>query len=207
MIRSIALAAVSAVALGSAAFAADLPDTKGAPVYAPPPPVFSWNGAYVGGQVGYAWGTTTTSSFVTAAPGISVAGPSHDNSGVVGGGHVGYNYQISQFIVGVEGDVNGADYTGNGFDLLGLALSQRTAVDGSHPHLRHRRRGVRVDPQFCRPRHADDRPGRLDGRGRRRICDRQRLVGARRISLHGLRPLQSRPHQHVRRTFLRPLPR
>jgi len=131
MIRSIVLAAVSAVALGSVAFAADLPDTKGAPVYAPPPPVFSWTGAYVGGQVGYAWGTTTTSSFITAAPGVRVAGPSHDNSGVVGGGHVGYNYQISQFILGVEGDVNGADYTGNGLDLLGFSLSHRTAVDGS----------------------------------------------------------------------------
>ncbi|MEW6437369.1 MAG: outer membrane protein [Pseudomonadota bacterium] len=117
--------------MSSVAFAADLPDTKGAPLYAPPPPVFSWNGAYVGGQVGYEWGTTTTSSFVNAAPGVRVSGPSQDDSGVVGGGHVGYNYQISQFIVGAEGDVNGADYTGNGFDLLGLSLSHRTAVDGS----------------------------------------------------------------------------
>jgi outer membrane immunogenic protein len=131
MIRSIALAAVSAAVMGSVAFAADLPDTKGAPLYAPPPPVFSWNGAYVGAQVGYGWGTTTTSSFVNAAPNVIVGGPSHDDSGVVGGGHVGYNYQISQFIVGVEGDINGADYTGNGFDLLGLSLSHRTEIDGS----------------------------------------------------------------------------
>jgi hypothetical protein len=40
MIRSIGLAAVSAAVMGSVAFAADLPDTKGAPLYAPPP-VFS----------------------------------------------------------------------------------------------------------------------------------------------------------------------
>jgi outer membrane immunogenic protein len=130
MIRSIALAAVSAAVLGSVAFAADLPDTKGAPLYAPQPPVFSWTGAYVGGQVGYAWGTTTTNSFVTGTN-VSLGGPSHDDSGVVGGGHVGYNYQINQFILGVEGDVNGADYTGDGLDGLGVSLSHRTAVDGS----------------------------------------------------------------------------
>jgi len=38
--------------------AADLP----APVYkAPPAPVWSWSGFYIGGQVGAAWGTTEAS--------------------------------------------------------------------------------------------------------------------------------------------------
>ena len=44
MIRSLLLASAMTVVAG-AAFAADLPDTKGAPVYAPPLiPVFSWTG-------------------------------------------------------------------------------------------------------------------------------------------------------------------
>ena len=45
---------------GGTALAADLPSEKGPPVYAPPPPpAFSWSGVYLGGQVGYDWGTTS----------------------------------------------------------------------------------------------------------------------------------------------------
>ncbi len=33
-------------------------------------------------------------------------------NGVVGGGHVGYDYQIGMFVLGVEGDANGSSYRG-----------------------------------------------------------------------------------------------
>jgi hypothetical protein len=56
MYRKILLASVGAIALsGSAALAADLPSRAPPPVYLPPPPIFTWTGIYVGGQVGYAW--------------------------------------------------------------------------------------------------------------------------------------------------------
>ncbi|HEY0144569.1 MAG TPA: outer membrane beta-barrel protein [Methylovirgula sp.] len=117
--------------------AADLPSSKGPPVYAPPPPVFSWTGVYIGGQVGYEWGRTT---FATVNPvtGVIAGGfPAIDEQGVVGGGHVGYNYQLGGlglgfggFLVGIEGDVNGASYTGS--ELLGVTtLRERTPVDAS----------------------------------------------------------------------------
>ncbi len=58
MYRNIFLASVGAIALtGSAAFAADLPSRAPPPVYLPPPPIFTWTGIYIGGQVGYAWGS------------------------------------------------------------------------------------------------------------------------------------------------------
>jgi hypothetical protein len=57
MIRKFLLASVGAIALtGSAALAAEPPPAP-PPVYLPPP--FTWTGVYVGGQIGYAWGTGT----------------------------------------------------------------------------------------------------------------------------------------------------
>ncbi len=42
------LASVSVIALTGSAFAADL-----APPPPPPVPIFTWTGAYIGGQIGY----------------------------------------------------------------------------------------------------------------------------------------------------------
>lgn len=48
------------------AFAADLPAEKGVPAYAPPPPpAFSWNGFYVGANVGYIQSNTGESTYGT----------------------------------------------------------------------------------------------------------------------------------------------
>jgi outer membrane immunogenic protein len=75
------------------ALGADL-GTKG-PLKAPPPlaPVFSWTGFYVGGHGGYGWSDSQGTSM----------------SGGFGGGQVGYNYQMNNFVWGIEGDIAGAD--------------------------------------------------------------------------------------------------
>ncbi len=39
--------------------------------------------------------------------------PSYTDSGVVGGLHAGYNYQIDQFVLGIEGDIEGSSYSGS----------------------------------------------------------------------------------------------
>ncbi len=97
MYRKILLASVGAIALtGSAAFAADLPSRAPPPVYLPPPPIFTWTGIYIGVQIGGAWGSggshfnafdPDTDTFVDRSFGGTP-------SGVIGGGHVGFNYQI-----------------------------------------------------------------------------------------------------------------
>lgn len=100
------VAALGLVAAGAAS-AADLPSRKGpvaAPVYMPP--AFTWTGFYVGANAGYAWGNVNTNGFTLTNTG--------DLDGFVGGAQVGYNYQMGQFVVGLEADIQGADLsTGN----------------------------------------------------------------------------------------------
>jgi outer membrane immunogenic protein len=36
-----------------------------------------------------------------------------DVDGFIGGGHLGYNYQIQQFVLGIEGDLDYANIKGN----------------------------------------------------------------------------------------------
>jgi outer membrane immunogenic protein len=98
----------------TSALAADLPSTKGAPPYAPPPPALSWTGVYVGGQVGIQTGQTSWDRFDPTNTILIYSEIPYANNGVVGGGHIGYNYQVSQFVFGLEGDVEGTNYNGNG---------------------------------------------------------------------------------------------
>ncbi len=104
------VAAIGLVAAGAAS-AADLPSRKGpvvAPVYAP---VFTWTGFYVGANAGYGFGNVNAGTFALART-VSIG----DIDGFVGGGQIGYNYQIGQIVLGVEADIQGADLkASNGF--------------------------------------------------------------------------------------------
>jgi outer membrane immunogenic protein len=126
MYRKLLLASVAGLALtGSAAFAADLPSRAPPPVYLPPVPIFTWTGIYLGGQVGYAWGNNSGGTFV-AGDGLGdifTANFSGSPQGVIGGAHVGYNYQINQWVLGIEGSVDGTSLSktvvATGTDLFG----------------------------------------------------------------------------------------
>lgn len=147
MISKLLLSSGLVLAMAASAVAADLPSEKGPPSFAPPPPpVFSWTGIYIGGQVGYEWGRTSSAVDTGAVAGLVGIGSSDDH-GVVGGGHVGYNYEVGSLgsvlpmfggmggglVIGVEGDVNGASYSGTN-DVLGAGtvfLHSRTDLDAS----------------------------------------------------------------------------
>lgn len=109
MYRKLLLASAAAVALsGTAALAADLPSRAPPPAYIPPPPIFSWTGIYVGGQVGYGWGTGNFNRNLIIPGGPALSGTLGQNpNGVIGGAHVGYQYQINQWVLGIEGSVDG----------------------------------------------------------------------------------------------------
>ena len=111
-VRDIFLSAAAMLPMSVSAFAADLP-SRVAPIA--PPPVFSWTGFYLGGQVGYQWTAESSGTVYGIAPGAVIGGePNFNQAGVIGGGHVGYNYQINQIVLGIEGDVEGSTFTGSG---------------------------------------------------------------------------------------------
>jgi outer membrane immunogenic protein len=97
--------ALAAVALAGAGFAvsaqaADLPYGSRAPYTVNQPlNAYSWAGPYLGGNLGYAWG--------------SVDNNPTKPSGFVGGVQAGYNWQSGQLVFGAEGDIQatGADDT------------------------------------------------------------------------------------------------
>jgi outer membrane immunogenic protein len=100
MIRKLLLSSLALASLAGTVFAADLPSRAAPPVFTPPSiPVFSWTGIYIGGQVGYEFGTDSN----------DLNPSSTSSSGVIGGAHIGYNYQFSasSFVLGLEGDVEG----------------------------------------------------------------------------------------------------
>ncbi len=102
------VAIVAALTAAPAAFAADMPAQ--APVYAkapPPAPVYNWTGFYVGGNVGGAWEKASgTSNWFDSGdvPANNPQANSLNSSSVIGGVHGGYNWQINQWVLGVEGD-------------------------------------------------------------------------------------------------------
>ncbi|RAI40059.1 outer membrane protein [Rhodoplanes roseus] len=72
------------------------------------PPGWSWTGVYVGGHVGAAWGRTEWTT--ATGTGREVW---NDVDGIVAGGQVGADYQMGQWVVGVEGSWSWSDLDGN----------------------------------------------------------------------------------------------
>ena len=110
----IGIAAVAAI-FASGALAADLPArtyTK-APVYVDP--VYNWTGFYIGGNVGYSWGRSSdTSSLTNTAGTVLFASTDKSNlDGIVGGGQIGYNWQMQSWLFGLEADIQGTGEKGS----------------------------------------------------------------------------------------------
>ena len=122
---SIALiAAASTVALTQLASAADLP--RKAPVYVPPVPVADWSGVYVGLEGGYGWGKQNFdpafdpfSGPVGMAVDLPWAEGGHPSIGSVTqrgglfGGFFGVQKQWGSWVLGLEGDIDGASIKGS----------------------------------------------------------------------------------------------
>jgi outer membrane immunogenic protein len=96
--RILAISVAIAIPAAGSAAAADLPRGP-TPYYPPPASIYNWTGLYAGLNLGYEWGKVTNTSI--------------DPSGVAGGGQIGYNWQIGQFVFGAETDIqiSGADDT------------------------------------------------------------------------------------------------
>src|SRR3954451_23882221 len=109
------IALLATIPLIGPGLAADLPVRAPAPVYkaAPPPPVMTWSGAYIGGSLGARWSETyaaVTSVLLGTSAGIPddlTVGPANafDSVAFRAGGYFGMNWQLSQqTVVGFEAD-------------------------------------------------------------------------------------------------------
>lgn len=103
------------IGFSGSALAADLPPSPVPPrapaAYVPAVlPVYNWGGIYVGINGGWGWGNVKYTANAVGGPGgfPGSTGSLHDNGGVVGG-TLGFNWQASAFVFGVEGDW---DYSG-----------------------------------------------------------------------------------------------
>jgi len=124
--RKLLLASAALCAGTWGAFAADLPTRKGPPP-APVAQPFSWTGFYVGVSGGYAdptadlsvmpgsnWNGDGDWNANSAGPGVNAAGTAQIGlHGFIGGVTAGYNYQINNIVLGVEGDANLLDLHGS----------------------------------------------------------------------------------------------
>ena len=99
-------AAVFIASLWLLAGAAQAADLGGAPRGSikddpiPYAPARSWTGLYIGTHAGYAWSDNDWQD--------ALGSSSHDGSGWLAGGQIGYNLQLNQIVIGVEADASSA---------------------------------------------------------------------------------------------------
>jgi outer membrane immunogenic protein len=105
-------------------YAASYP-VKAAPVM--PAHVYSWTGHYIGANAGGHWSSDKNSDSFSA-PGFSsgnvvainaVLPTDLSSSGFAGGVHAGYNWQVSNFVLGVEADFNWLSGSGSNTSATG----------------------------------------------------------------------------------------
>jgi outer membrane immunogenic protein len=137
ILRVAIVAAISAIPVLHIASAADLPVKAPQTVLAP---VYNWTGFYVGGNVGYGWGTAENNlslSHPLVAPGLSgtlAATDSNKIKGVIGGLQAGYNWQFARnWLAGVEADIQasgqkGSNIYGATIVLAGVSLGNNAAT-------------------------------------------------------------------------------
>ena len=124
MKKQLLLAGVAVAALiGSPpSHAADLGLLK-----APPKPVFTWTGCYVGGNIGFGVGGKEFSDHPGGSALVGGTELEDGIAGFLGGGQIGCNYQYANnWVFGIEGAGSAADLTGNRITFNGKSLSAKT---------------------------------------------------------------------------------
>jgi outer membrane immunogenic protein len=124
--------------VGAVAFALTITTANAAdlrrPVYkAPPPPVWSWTGFYLGANVGYSWGRSNTDIHLTGANTLLTvnfaANRSFRMDGVIGGGQLGYNLQNGIWVWGIEADIQASGQKGSTAFTCALLCTSGDAFD------------------------------------------------------------------------------
>jgi outer membrane immunogenic protein len=118
MKKTLAAATFAVLGGAGAANAADVYSPAASLKDVPYVAVPTWTGFYIGAHVGGAWADLKTTDTLPSLAGLGNQW-SNDTDGVVGGGQLGYNYQLGgNYVIGIEADFGG------------LGLSQRQTPYG-----------------------------------------------------------------------------
>lgn len=111
--KRLIVATVALAAMTASSFAADIRPSRMemAPVRGPAILPFHWGGWYAGVNLGGGWANDSI-------------------DGIVGGGQIGFNWQMNQIVFGVEADIQGTTMSGSRVLTVGAAtLSETQDVD------------------------------------------------------------------------------
>ena len=128
--KSFLLATVGLVALVGMAAPASAADMA---VKARPPapvlaPIYDWSGFYIGANGG--WGQSRNCWDFVDVAGIVVADGCRERSGGLVGGQIGYRWQASQWVFGLEAQGDWADLSNTRVSVVDPPFSTRTKTDG-----------------------------------------------------------------------------
>ena len=203
--KKILLGTVALAALGMAAAPASAADLAARPyTKAPPPmvqPIYDWSGFYIGINGG---GGTSHKCWDLMTGTLATAEGCHDATGGTVGGQIGYRWQLSSWVFGLEGQGNWADFKGSNTNLTNTLLRDTSKIDAFglitgqvgyawNSALFYVKGGGAVvgDKQQhdghceqCAERQRQANPLGWHGRRRSRIWLRAELVGWRRIRPH-----------------------
>ena len=137
--KGLLLGVVGLVALGATAptNAADIPAKAYTKAPAMVAAIYDWTGFYVGLNGGGGSARECWDLVQTAAAGVfvpPVAQGCHNATGGTAGGQIGYRWQSANWVFGVEGQGNWADFKGSNLNLQGglnvpAGLSDQTKLD------------------------------------------------------------------------------
>jgi outer membrane immunogenic protein len=119
MIRRFVLSAIISIDCAGAAVATDFVPSRKSPPPSPPPAAFTWDGFYLGGQIGGGRATDKLSQTDAFDPTLQLGYASLGASGIIGGAHAGYNWQFGSIVTGLEGDIEGTSLSKSS-NCLGL---------------------------------------------------------------------------------------
>jgi outer membrane immunogenic protein len=127
--KSFVLATVGLVALvGMTAPASAADMAVKAPPPAPLPVIYNWSGFYIGANGG--WGQSRNCWDFVDVLGVVVADGCRERSGGLIGGQIGYRWQASQWVFGLEAQGDWADLSNQRVSVINPLFSTRTSTDG-----------------------------------------------------------------------------
>ena len=127
LLASVAFAAFGIATQASAADLAARPYTKAPPMIAA---IYDWSGFYIGANGG--WGSSRNCWTATSSLGAPVPPTSegcHDATGGIVGGQVGYRWQSSAWVFGVEAQGDWADLRGSNTSAILTPFVNRSKID------------------------------------------------------------------------------